>query len=167
MNHEKNTLMTNLNPFKVQVSRAQKFADIPTQKEFLNWVSIALRNKCKKGMISIRIVGEEEGQQLNHHYREKNKATNILSFPCNIPMATRYPLIGDLVFCESVIRREALEQKKPIKAHWAHLTIHGTLHLIGYDHELPKDAEQMEQIEVQLLAELELPNPYEEAVSYE
>lgn len=115
--------------------------------------------------ISIRLVDEAESQALNAHYRKKDKPTNVLSFPSELPeeilpMLDQVPL-GDLVICIPVVLQEAAEQQKTPDAHFAHMVVHGTLHLMGYDHETSEqDAEDMEAIEVNVLQQLGFPNPY-------
>jgi len=110
--------------------------------------------------VCLRIVDEREGRSLNRHYREKNYATNVLSFPAELPTGVKLPLLGDIVICAPVVAREAREQHKPLHAHYAHLTVHGVLHLLGFDHEDERDAMVMETIERGILAGLGLPDPY-------
>jgi probable rRNA maturation factor len=118
------------------------------------WVGFAL---ARPGEIAVRIVGEDEGRALNHQYRHKDYATNVLTFDY-----TRQPVVAaDLVLCGPVVEREAREQGKPLVAHYAHLLVHGTLHAQGYDHETgERDALEMEALEVLLLGALGVPNPY-------
>ena len=103
-----------------------------------------------------------EGRALNRHYRGKDYATNVLSFPADLPAGVKMPLLGDLVICAPVVVREAREQRKSPQAHYAHLTVHGVLHLLGWDHDDDKEAEAMEQLEREILAGLGLPDPYAE-----
>ena len=122
------------------------------------WIRHALATDAE---ITVRIVGAEEGQQLNRDYRKKDYATNVLSFPADVPdELLDIPLLGDLVICVPVVEREAQEQAKTSEAHWAHLVIHGCLHLLGYDHIEDEEAEEMEALEKELLAELGHPDPY-------
>jgi probable rRNA maturation factor len=111
----------------------------------------------------VRVVGPTESRRLNSHYRGKDKPTNVLSFPApeipGTPPSAARPL-GDLVICPQVLRSEAREQKKTLRAHWAHLVVHGTLHLIGYDHERDADATRMERREITVLRRLGFANPY-------
>lgn len=111
--------------------------------------------------ISLRIVDAIEGQLLNQQYRQRDYATNVLSFPVELPAGVKLPLLGDLVICAPVVAREAHEQGKPLRDHYAHMTIHGTLHLLGYDHENDHDAERMEALERRILAALHIRDPYE------
>ena len=110
----------------------------------------------------IRIVDEDESAQLNETYRHKVGATNVLSFPFEVPEGIELNLLGDLVVCAPVLAREAQEQNKPLMAHWAHIIIHGTLHLLGYDHIDDSDAREMEEKEIALLKTLSISNPYDD-----
>jgi len=166
---------------------------IPEQSQFEKWVEVVLT--CKEALhlrahgdvgvlkdstsdseLTIRIVTEEEISELNLTYRDKCGATNVLSFPFEMPdfgdneaigesqvdefEQMDMPLLGDLVICAAVVNREATEQNKPPEAHWAHMTIHGVLHLLGYDHIETLDAEAMERLEITLLSQLDYPTPY-------
>ena len=110
--------------------------------------------------LSVRVVDEGEGRMLNQRWRQRDYATNVLSFPCDSLVDLPVPLLGDVVLCAPVVLREAEEQGKPAAAHWAHLLVHGILHLRGYDHEQDTDALHMEQQEVAILARLGYPDPY-------
>ena len=144
----------------VAVSYAAPRAGVPASTSFRKWVAAALKGRIREADLAIRIMDEREGQALNRHYRGKDYATNVLSFPAELPEGVKLPLLGDLVICAPVVAREAAEQGKPVAAHYAHLTVHGVLHLLGWDHEHDKDAEAMEQLEREVLAELGLPDPY-------
>lgn len=135
--------------------------DLPTAEQFNLWCDTALAESHRDLELTIRIVTPEESQQLNHQYRGKDKSTNVLSFPFEAPKDIDLNLLGDLVICAEVVAQEADEQQKPLLAHWAHMTIHGCLHLLGYDHINDDDAEKMEALEIQLLAQLGYNNPYE------
>ncbi|MBW7470558.1 rRNA maturation RNase YbeY [Marinobacter sp. M216] len=111
--------------------------------------------------VTIRVVGALESQTLNHEFRGKDKPTNVLSFPFEAPAGITVPLAGDLVICAPVVEHEATEQHKTAAAHWAHMVVHGMLHLQGYDHVEDEDAEVMEALEIRLLAQLGFGNPYE------
>ena len=121
--------------------------------DFVRWARAAL---VGGGEITIRLVDAEEGQALNNEYRGKDYATNVLSFPYD----TEPVVMGDLVICPSVVAREAAEQNKPLAAHYAHLTVHGMLHLQGWDHDNDDDAEAMENEEKEILAAMGYPDPY-------
>ena len=146
----------------VSVSYAAPRTGVPAATSFRNWVAAALRGRIREADLAIRIVGAKEGGALNRHYRGKDYATNVLSFPAELPEGVKMPLLGDLVICAPVVAREAKEQHKPAVAHYAHLTVHGVLHLLGWDHDDDKEAEAMEQLERDILAELGLPDPYAE-----
>ena len=151
----------------VAVGYATPRAGIPAATSFRRWVAAALAGRIREADLAIRIVDEKEGRSLNHHYRGKDYATNVLSFPAELPeglpKGVKLPLLGDLVLCSPVIAREAREQGKPLRAHYAHLTVHGALHLLGWDHEDAREAEAMEQLERQILAGIGLPDPYRES----
>ncbi|MVW76776.1 rRNA maturation RNase YbeY [Pseudomonas xionganensis] len=135
--------------------------DLPSEAQFRTWCELALRQRTADSELTIRLVDEAEGRELNHTYRQRDYATNVLSFPADVPdELLDIPLLGDLVICVSVVVREAQEQSKSLEAHWAHLVIHGCLHLLGYDHILDAEAEEMEALERALLAELGYPDPY-------
>ncbi len=141
------------------LQNASGAGDIPEQSEFEQWVETALQG-MPAAILTIRIVDEAESAALNGQYRHKAGATNVLSFPAELPEAVDLPLLGDLVICAPLVASEAEEQGKPVKAHWAHLVIHGTLHLLGYDHIEAAEAEEMESLEIRLLRQLGLSNPY-------
>ncbi|UNK41673.1 rRNA maturation RNase YbeY [Luteimonas sp. S4-F44] len=137
---------------------------IPSAASFRRWASAALDGRIREADLAIRLVDEDEGRALNRHYRGKDYATNVLSFPADLPEGlpegVRLPLLGDLVICAPVVAREANEQHKRPNDHYAHLTVHGVLHLLGWDHENDKDAEAMEQLERDVLASLGIDDPY-------
>ena len=110
--------------------------------------------------LGLRIVGGAESAALNNRFRRKSYPTNVLSFPFEAPPGTRSDILGDLVICAPVVRREARAQRKPVNAHWAHMVVHGILHLRGYDHRKRQDAAVMEKMEIRLLKELGYANPY-------
>jgi len=125
------------------------------------WCELALRQRTADSELTIRLVDEPEGRELNRTWRHKDYATNVLSFPADVPEEfLDIPLLGDLVICAPVVAREADEQGKALNAHYAHLTVHGVLHLLGWDHEDDKEAEAMEQLEREILAELGIDDPY-------
>ncbi|MBY5992728.1 rRNA maturation RNase YbeY [Ferrimonas balearica] len=134
---------------------------LPDEAQLNRWAALALADR-PEAELTIRITDEAESQQLNRDYRGKDKPTNVLSFPFEAPPGIELPLLGDLVICAAVVAREAEEQSKAPMDHWAHMVIHGCLHLIGYDHIDDEDAEQMEALERQLLAQLGIADPYQE-----
>lgn len=134
---------------------------IPTAEQFSQWVSLALDFHKKNAQVSIEIVSKEQIQKLNNEFRGFDKPTNVLSFEMNLPDYIDEPLIGDLAICAEVVEQEAHSQNKLSEHHWAHLVIHGTLHLLGYDHIIDDEAEDMEALEIQLLKQINIENPYE------
>jgi probable rRNA maturation factor len=149
---------------EVSVSYALPRAGLPASQSFRKWVMAALNGRIREADLAIRMVDEAEGRALNRHYRGKDYATNVLSFPAELPeglpKGMKFPLLGDLVICAPVVAREAKEQNKPLLAHYAHLTVHGVLHLLGWDHMDDKEAVAMEQLEREILAELGVDDPY-------
>ena len=150
----------------VAVSYALPRTGLPAANSFRKWVAAALDGRIREADLAIRIVDAKEGRALNRHYRGKDYATNVLSFPAEVaegvkmPKGVRMPLLGDLVVCAPVVAREAKEQGKRLNDHYAHLTVHGALHLLGWDHENERDAECMEQLEREILAGLGIGDPY-------
>ena len=137
-------------------------AGLPSAASFRRWVEAALHGakRRKSTELAIRIVDVDEGRALNRDYRGKDYATNVLSFPAELPPGVALPLIGDLAICAPVVLREAAEQAKLPRDHWAHLTIHGVLHLLGYDHIDDAEANAMEALETRILAGLGIADPY-------
>lgn len=150
----------------VSVSYATARAGVPAAVSFRKWVAAALQSRIRDADLAVRIVGTREGRALNRHYRGRDYATNVLSFPADVadgvvlPKGVRLPLLGDIVLCAPVVAREAKEQGKPLAAHYAHLTVHGTLHLLGWDHQDAREADAMEAIEREVLATLGIDDPY-------
>lgn len=151
---------------QVSVTYALPRTGLPAAVSFRKWVGAALRGRIREADLAVRLVDEKEGLALNRHYRGKASATNVLSFPADMaegvkmPKGVKMPLLGDIVICAPVVAREAAEQKKSLAAHYAHLTVHGTLHLLGWNHEDDKEADAMELLERQVLAELGIGDPY-------
>lgn len=133
---------------------------IPDSKQFQLWLEAALLPFVEEAEVTVRVVDEAESQQLNHSYRGKEKPTNVLSFPFQCPPGIEMSLLGDLVICAPVVAHEAQEQSKTTDAHWAHMVVHGCLHLLGFDHIKDDEAEQMEAEEIQILQQLGFANPY-------
>jgi probable rRNA maturation factor len=150
----------------VAVGYATPRTGVPAATSFRRWVATALQGRIREADLAVRVVGENEGRALNRHYRGKDYATNVLSFPADmadgvkLPKGVVLPLMGDIVLCAPVVAREAAEQGKPVAHHYAHLTVHGVLHLLGMDHQDEREAECMEQLEREILAELEIADPY-------
>jgi len=142
----------------ISVQRRVALAGIPAPATLRRWASAALEG-ADSGEITIRIVDEAESADLNGRFRGKPRATNVLSFPYGDGVSVEHAL-GDLVICAPVVAREALEQGKDARAHWAHMVVHGVLHLRGFDHEDDAPAEHMETREREILAALGFPDPY-------
>lgn len=140
--------------------------DAPTPADELikAWIAEALSMSGFAGAetpeICIRITDEEEAARFNEVYRSKKQATNVLSFPADLPPGTPSGLLGDLVICAPIVQQEARRQNKGEEAHWAHMVIHGVLHLLGHDHQVPTDADAMEALEIKLLERFCFPDPY-------
>ncbi|MEO1202167.1 MAG: rRNA maturation RNase YbeY [Pseudomonadota bacterium] len=152
---------------EVAVQFASDAAGIPDRATIRDWVHDAIAAHGERGTsaseVSVRIVDEPEMRRLNSDYRSKDSSTNVLSFPAEpvsgLPSDVPSSL-GDVVVCAPVVAREAREQGKTVDAHWAHMLVHGTLHLLGYDHILPAEAQQMEAMELRILSQRGLENPY-------
>ena len=135
--------------------------NLPTEEQITQWLNVILPQFMDNAEITIRIVDEQESQQLNNTYRHKDNPTNVLSFPFESPIEIEVPLLGDLIICKQVVEAEAKEQHKSLTAHWAHMIVHGCLHLLGYDHILDEEAEEMENIEIDIMQQLGFNNPYQ------
>lgn len=147
---------------ELDVQYASAAADLPSVEQLQQWVHAALTaaTYTEPAELTIRIVDEEEGQALNRDYRQRDYATNVLSFPFDEAIELPLNLLGDLVICAPVVSREAAQQEKAVSAHWAHLVVHGCLHLLGYDHMNDDDADTMESLEVAIMANLGFAHPY-------
>lgn len=132
----------------------------PDSDKFALWLNQVAKKLNTTGEICIKIIDTAESQNLNKTYRGKDKPTNVLSFPSDIPDFVESSHLGDLAICASIVEQEAQAQNKHVIDHWAHLTIHGCLHLLGYDHIEDTEADKMEALEIELLAELGIGNPY-------
>ena len=148
-------------PVSVTVQNVSGHRSVPPVREFKSWIRAVFAGRLK-GAVGIRIVAEEEARALNKRYRSSDYATNVLAFPCDddLDLVGSEAPIGDIVICAAVVEREAAEQGKDVRAHWAHLTIHGALHLDGYDHDRDEQAEEMEALESRLLAWFGFPDPW-------
>ena len=133
---------------------------LPTAEEIEQWATAAVEPQSDEVEMTVRIVDEAESHALNLNYRGKDRPTNVLSFPFECPDEVELPLLGDLVICRQVVEREAQEQDKPVMAHWAHMVVHGSLHLLGYDHIEDDEAEEMESLETQIMTGLGFADPY-------
>ena len=133
---------------------------LPTAEQIEQWATAAVQPQSDEVEMTVRIVDEAESHELNLNYRGKDRPTNVLSFPFECPDEVELPLLGDLVICRQVVEREAQEQDKPLMAHWAHMVVHGSLHLLGYDHIEDDEAEEMESLETQIMTGLGFEDPY-------
>ena len=133
---------------------------LPTAEQIEQWATAAVQPQSDEVEMTVRIVDEAESHELNLNYRGKDRPTNVLSFPFECPDEVELPLLGDLVICRQVVEREAQEQEKPLMAHWAHMVVHGSLHLLGYDHIEDDEAEEMESLETQIMTGLGFADPY-------
>ncbi len=149
---------------ELEVQRATTLVSVPGDDQFQLWIDATLAGKSNPFTLTIRIVDEAEAQRFNRDYRDKDYATNVLSFPLELPEGLPEEItqsqLGDLLICAPVVEREASEQHRPETDHWAHLTIHGILHLLGYDHEQADEADVMESLETEILAGLGISDPY-------
>ena len=143
------------------VQRVAAAAEIPGDAALRRWARAALADIGGRHELTIRIVDAAESAALNGQYRHKHGPTNVLSFPFEAPPGMSSALLGDLVVCAEVVQREAREQGKTAQAHWAHMIVHGVLHLRGFDHLSAAEAAEMETLETEILARLGYPNPYE------
>jgi probable rRNA maturation factor len=151
----------------IEVRRSGTRARAPARRELQRWTVAALGRRAARCELSVLLVGERQGRELNARYRGKDYATNVLSFPAGAAASTAADAaaaastaLGDLVICPTVVSAEARAQGKLVRAHWAHLFIHGLLHLLGYDHERRADAARMERREISVLRRLGIANPY-------
>ena len=133
---------------------------LPGETQLQGWLDGTILGFQEEAEVTVRIVDEAESRELNLTYRGKDKPTNVLSFPFEAPPGMELPLLGDLIICRQVVEQEAAEQNKPLEAHWAHMVVHGSLHLLGYDHIEDDEAEEMEQLERDIMQELGFADPY-------
>lgn len=149
--------------YQIDIEKNSQSQHIPAVSELERWISTALHNQqLEEAEVSLYIVDEVESQELNSQYRGKDYPTNVLSFPADIPEEVGVPLLGDLVICAPVVEREAQEQGKTLAAHWAHMLVHGSLHLLGFDHIEDNEADEMEALETEIITGLGYPAPYQE-----
>jgi probable rRNA maturation factor len=146
-------------PVKVDLQNDEAFADMPSEQLFHDWVDASLLASYRQLEQTIRIVDEAESQDLNQRYRGKDAPTNVLAFPADADYLD-YDCLGDLVICAPLVSAEAATQGKTAEAHWAHLVVHGMLHLQGYDHQQTADTREMERLEIKILDTLGYTNPY-------
>ncbi|OED48645.1 rRNA maturation RNase YbeY [Endozoicomonas sp. (ex Bugula neritina AB1)] len=146
----------------IDIQIASTSSSLPDTEDFQRWAEAAVGGHRTEAEISLLIVDAEEGAELNQQWRHKQGPTNVLSFPSDLPAELELPLLGDLVVCAPVVEREASVQNKTLQAHWAHMIVHGTLHLLGYDHIEDNNAEEMEALETVIIQNLGFPDPYKE-----
>ncbi|MDA8944518.1 rRNA maturation RNase YbeY [Porticoccaceae bacterium] len=144
----------------VDIQMASSSEEAPDPQSIERWIGAAIGDQRESTELSVRIVDAEEGQALNEQFRGSTGATNVLSFPFENESPEPLPLIGDIVICAPVVAKEAREQNKALNAHWAHMMIHGVLHLLGYDHQNENDANLMESLETEIMQGLGFPPPY-------
>ncbi|RPH30502.1 rRNA maturation RNase YbeY [Buttiauxella warmboldiae] len=138
----------------------EEASGLPTEVQFQKWLDAVIPPFQEESEVTIRLVDDAESHDLNLTYRGKDKSTNVLSFPFEAPPGIELPLLGDLIICRQVVEQEAKEQQKPLDAHWAHMVIHGSLHLLGYDHIVDEEAEEMESLETEIMLALGYADPY-------
>ncbi len=149
--------------FQIDIEINSQSQALPAEALIERWITAALESQqLQEAEVSVYIVDEAEGQELNAQYRNKDYPTNVLSFPADLPEELDIPLLGDLVVCAPVVEREAKEQGKALEAHWAHMLVHGSLHLLGFDHIDDAEADEMEALETQIITGLGFPAPYTE-----
>ena len=149
-------------PVIAHIENASGVEEIPDATTMRGWITAALPPNCDNDLeLSVRIVDIDEMTELNYQYRHKNKPTNVLSFPAELPDGIDLPLLGDIAICAPVVEQEAREQGKTSAAHWAHMLVHGTLHLRGYDHIDEAEADEMEALETTIMTGLGFPPPYD------
>ncbi|HEY9030752.1 MAG TPA: rRNA maturation RNase YbeY [Kangiella sp.] len=161
--------------FNLDLQVACDSSNIPDEDDFKQWLATAFaveaeqygraKTLAQPFEMTVRIVESAESQALNNDYRGKDKSTNVLSFPFEMPEGIEdleLSILGDLVICAEVVEQEASEQKKELRSHWTHMVVHGGLHLLGYDHIKDNEALEMESLEIDILAQLGVENPYEE-----
>ena len=144
----------------VEVQRACAARGVPPPAKLVRWAEAALAGRSQGGQMTVRVVDEDEGAALNERYRGRTGATNVLAFAFDAPELPSVRILGDVVVCAPVAAREARERSRRLDAHWAHLVVHGTLHLLGYDHAEPRSAQEMETIEREVLGRLGFSDPY-------
>lgn len=145
---------------EVDVQIASDEDDLPDPAELRIWAGAAVEGYRDDAELTIRVVDDAESAQLNTTYRQKAGATNVLSFPFEPPPGVEMALLGDIVICAPIVRQQAREQSKSLNSHWAHMVVHGALHLLGFNHKKENDAEEMEAIEARILSRLGFDNPY-------
>lgn len=149
--------------YDIEIQKTMEQDNLPEDTQLKKWALAALERILPSAQLTIRIVNEDEISYLNEAYRKKQGPTNVLAFPFETHEIVKleYPLVGDVVICAPVVEQEARQQGKSHEAHWAHMVIHGTLHLLGFDHVKEQEAHEMEKIEINILKQLGYENPYD------
>lgn len=154
-----------MNEIDVQYA-IEKSSSLPSKEQISTWVNNTLSRHETDGGLTVRITDEAEITELNRDYRNQDKPTNVLSFPMDLSIELAeeigISMLGDIVICAPVVEKEATEQNKPLQSHWAHMLIHGTLHLLGYDHIDDTEAEEMESLEIEIMHKLGYKDPYQQ-----
>lgn len=146
--------------YRIHIQKASSGTLPIKKKQLKDWITQTLLSETSAGELVLRIVDEAEIQYLNKTYRAKDKATNVLAFPAPETLHLKCPLLGDIIICPAILKIESQEQDKSLEAHWAHIVIHGVLHLLGFDHIEDADEKKMQAKEIKLLQQLGFPNPY-------
>ncbi len=146
---------------RIEVQNVCETLGVPTNADLHAWATAALQGRMMEAELTLRLVEADESAELNQRFRDCVGATNVLSFPAELPEGAPLSLLGDIVICAPVVAHEAAEQDKAAMAHWAHMVVHGVLHLLGYLHEKDAEALEMESIECEILTGLGFPDPYQ------
>ncbi|MBA2650752.1 MAG: rRNA maturation RNase YbeY [Tatlockia sp.] len=149
--------------YQIDIQRASEEASLISDELLIKWAELTLLDHQDTAELTLRLVDIKEMTELNNNYRDQNKPTNVLAFPSEIPdtIELDFPLLGDVIICPAVLAKESIEQGKTLEEHWAHIVIHGVLHLLGYDHIKDNDANLMQALETKLLAKLGFADPYQ------
>ncbi len=145
---------------KINVEYMSNASELPAEAMIAHWAQAALQGHERYVEVGVRIVDESEIIELNQRFRKKAEPTNVLSFPFEDPPGTQTDVLGDVVVCAPIVSSQAQTEGKPLSAHWAHMVVHGIMHLRGYDHETPEEANAMEHMETRILEGLGFPDPY-------
>jgi probable rRNA maturation factor len=154
--------MSGSRPGPVAIQFATGRAGRPAATTLRRWAETTLAAAGADGAVTLRVVDADEGAELNRAWRDREGPTNVLSFPLDTPPGLPQPQLGDVVICAPVVEQEAAGQGKQPRAHWAHMVVHGLLHLAGHDHQAPRETARMERLEIALLGQLGYPNPYDD-----
>ena len=145
---------------KIEVQYALRDPSLPGEKDFSKWAAAVESKIHATDEVALRVVGQQEITRLNERYRKKSQPTNVLSFPADLPAQITLSFLGDIIICAPMVVKEADQQHKTHASHWAHMAVHGILHLQGYDHGNDQEAAEMENLEIEILNRLGFANPY-------